>query len=89
MSLLEIKIQQAKPRNFTTTEESDISCSEVVSNGFLWVEDDYVRTTCDDILEAISDNLYRITWGPDLRKKYGEFTAFYSLHHALWMLQNC
>ena len=85
-TLLENTIFQAPPRAFTTTEEADLSCHPENASGYIWIEEDFAVTQVGDKLEAISDNLYRITWNEEDRATKGEFSVFISLQHAIQVL---
>ena len=72
-------------RNFTTTEEADISYHPMTTGGFLWVEENYAETQAGDRLYAIGDNLYRIEWNDD---NYVVAAEFNSLARALSALDS-
>lgn len=87
------QILQAPARDFTTTEEADICChpdfhDAVKVKCWVFMEDSYLKTTSRDMLEAIDDNLYRITWVADLHSEYGEVTVLGSLTQALDLFFN-
>lgn len=73
-------------RKWSTTEEADLSNHPAHTSGWLWIEDDFAVTQAGDKLEAISDNLYRITWNTDLIATHGEFSIFTNLAHAVELL---
>lgn len=91
--MLEDLILSAPARNWTTSEEADICCHPQAyelnkDEGWCYMEDNCVCTYVGDKLEPISDNLYRITWMPDLHSEYGEFTVFNYLRQALDLFFN-
>lgn len=77
---MELSILNLPAREWTTTEELDIGsffgfpAFELTDSRFVfpfgW-------------LEAVGDNLYRITWDAEVSDKEGPFTLFCSLHQAL------
>jgi len=87
MQILEALLT-APARPFTTTEEADISCRPEFSDPYYWLEDYDLSTQLGDKLEAIGNNLYRITWMKDLHSEYGEVTVFGNLQQALDLFFN-
>jgi len=88
MSTITQALLAAKPRKFTTSEEADICGHPRISDPYYWFEESELSTQVGDKLEAIDDNLYRITWMEDLHSEYGEVTAFSSLTQALELFFN-
>jgi hypothetical protein len=80
------ELSNAKARNWTTSEEADISCHPSHSSGWLWIEDDFAVTQAGDKVEPIEDNLYRVTWNTELMATHGEFSVFTNLQHVLEIL---
>lgn len=70
----------APARNFTISEEADICCHPNLGSAYYWLEDDYLETQTGSRLQAVDDNLYRITT-PD--ERFAPVLSFSSFRQAI------